>query len=236
MHYEYFILNFVRSCNLAVSTDTRCSPEGCWYCQYRCHSCLKPAAIGYTWRDKDGKVSYHCSEKCYYVYTADILDSTVLNVKIGEIQPQPEDGTYLLISAAVLLPPGHGVSKNALISVQVSVSYGCKEIPSGVVHVHLQVCQTEYHSSLLVFFLQHDLSPAKCVWDVTELFTAGITKFWREKAFIKKCLQPVFESLGCDDLPSFLDKYFPLLGVRFMDANGTIYSCPPIRYVTIIHK
>ena len=220
---------FVRNCNLAVSTDTRCSPEGCWYCQYRCHSCLKPAAIGYTWRDsKSRKLLHHCSERCYYMYTADIPDSTLLNVKIGEIQPQPGNGAHLLISATALLHTG--LSRNTLISTQLAVSYGCKEIPSGVVYAHIKLCTSEYRTPLLPFFVQHDLTPAKYVWDVPEFQSADEVTIMREKAFIKKSLQPVFEIYRCDDLPSFLESHFPLLETRFMNTNGTIYSWPPKRY------
>jgi len=221
---------FVRNCNLAVSTDTRCSPERCWYCQYRCHSCLKPAAIGYTWRDsKSRKLLHHCSERCYYMYTADIPDSTLLNVKIGEIQPQPGNGAHLLVSATVL--PHTGLSRNTFISTQLAISYGCKEIPSGVVYAHTQLCTSEYRTPLLAFFVQHDLSPAKHIWDVSELQSADVAIMLGEIAFLKKSLQPVFEIYGCDDLPSFLEKLFPCLDVSFMNIDGTIYSWPPNRYI-----
>jgi len=163
------------------------------------------------------------------MYTADIPDSTLLNAKIGEIPPQPNNGAHLLISATTLLHTG--LSRNTLISTQLAVSYGCKEIPSGVVYAHTQLCTADHRTPLLAFFVQHDLSPANYVWDVTEFQTEALAKMLREIASIKNSLQPVFESYGCDDLPSFLKKYFPLLNTRFMNTNGTIYSWPPKRYV-----
>ena len=204
-------------------TPCRCSPQGCWYCQYRCHSCLKPAAIGYTWRDDDGKLLYHCSERCHYMYTAEIPDSTILDVKIGEIRPQPEHGSHLLLSATVVLHTS--LSKNTIVSTQVSVSYGCEEVPSGVVYVLSRLNTLKDGLPPVVVFIQHDLSPVKCVAEmVSDLDTAG---HWRDKSWIKSSLQPVFDTFNCDDLPSFLQNNFPLLDFSYMKLNGTIYSWPP---------
>ena len=103
-HTEYMCVHLVRNAKLAASVDEKCSPEGCWYCHHCCHSCMKPASVRYTWKEGDsGQLFYHCSNRCYHMYTCDIPESTILDVKVGEIQCVPVHGTHLLLSATVTL-------------------------------------------------------------------------------------------------------------------------------------
>ena len=95
---------------------------------------MKPASVGYTWKDGDsGQLFYHCSNRCYHMYTGNIPESTILDVKVGEIHDVPVHGAHLLLSATVLLD--NGSSSNSVISTQVAISYSSKEVPEGVVYV-----------------------------------------------------------------------------------------------------
>ena len=203
---------FCRNANLAISLDTKCSPEGCWYCQHRCHSCMKPASVGYTWKDGDTKqLFYHCSNRCYHMYTGDIPESTMLDVKVGEIEGVPVHGTHLLLSATVLL---NVLSTRSVVSTQVAVSYGSKEVPEGVVYVFAQLKKVKNSFPPIPFFIQHDLTPVKYVWDCAmpqfNMFTT-IMEMLGEADLVKTNLQPVFNAFGCDDLTSYLEQEFPLL-------------------------
>ena len=223
-----------RNANLAVSVDKKCSPEGCWYCHHRCHSCMKPASVGYTWKDGDsGQLLYHCSNRCYHMYAGDIPESTILDVKVGEIHDVPVHGNHLLLSVTVLLE--NGLSTNSVISTQVAISYGSKEVPEGVVYVITRVNKIENSTLPIAFFIQHDLTPVKNVWEPPtpefKHIVATMMEMVRETDLLKENLQPVFSAFGCDDLPSFLEQKFPRLHISFMDLSGDIYPWPPIRYI-----
>ena len=228
------IIFYCRNANLAVSLDRKCSPEGCWYCQHRCHSCMKPASVGYTWKDGDSrKLFYHCSNRCYRMYTGNIPESTILDVKVGEIQDVPVYGAHLLLSATVLLV--NGLSKNSVVSTQVAISYGSTEVPEGVVYVITRVKKIENSVPPIALFIQHDLTPVKNVWELpvpeVKLLYTTMMEVMREKDILKKNLQPVFNAFGCDDLTGFLEQKFPFLHVSFMDGSGVIYPWPPTWYV-----
>ena len=234
MTFFFFLPFFGRNACLAVSVDKRCSPEGCWYCQHRCHSCMKPASVGYTWKEGDsGQLLYHCSNRCYHMYTGDIPESTILDVKVGEIHDVPVHGNHLLLSATVLLE--NGLSTNSVISTQVAISYGSKEVPEGVVYVITRVNKIENSTLPIAFFIQHDLTPVKNVWEPPtpefKHIVATMMEMVRETDLLKENLQPVFSAFGCDDLPSLLEQKFPRLHINFMDLSGDIYPWPPIRYI-----
>ena len=228
------VFMYFRNANLAVSVDKKCSPEGCWYCHHRCHSCMKPASVGHTWKDGDsGQLLYHCSNRCYHMYTGDIPESTIFDVKVGEIHDVPVHGAHLLLSATVLRR--NDLATNSVVSTQVAISYGSKEVPDGVVYVITRVKTIENSTPPIALFIQHDLTPVKNVWELSvpevDLLYTTMIEVMREKNILKKNLQPVFNAFGCDDLPSFLQQNFPLLHVSFMDQSGVIYPWPPTRYV-----
>ena len=198
---------------------------------------MKPASVGYTWKDGDsGQLFYHCSNRCYHMYTGDIPDSTILDVKVGEIHDVPVHGAHLLLSATVTLETG--LSTNRVASTQVAISYGSKKVPDGVVYVIPQVIKINNHAPAIAFFIQHDLTPVTVVWEpgivpFSRYFMTSMTEMVRKEDLIKKTLQPAFDVFGCKDLPSFLEKMFPLLDVHFMDSSGAIYSWPPSRYIPL---
>ena len=185
---------------------------------------MKPASVGYTWSDGDSrKLFYHCSNRCYRMYTGNIPESTILDVKVGEIQGVPVHGAHLLLSATVLL--GNGLSTNSVVSTQVAISYGSKEVPEGVVYVITRVKKAKNSTLPIAFFIQPDLTPVMYVWEPPTL------QIMTETNLLKENLQPVFNSFRCEDLPSFLQQNFPHLHVSFMDPSGVIYSWQPNRYV-----
>ena len=193
---------------------------------------MKPASVGYTWSDGDSrKLFYHCSNRCYRMYTGDIPESTILDVKVGEIQGVPVYGAHLLLSATVLL--GNGLSTNSVVSTQVAISYGSKEVPEGVIYVITRVKKVENSVPPIAFFIQHDLTLVKYLWDSAmpefKYSFTTIMEMSREADLVKKNLQPVFNAFGCDDLTSFLQQKFPVLHVSFMDQSGVIYPWPPTR-------
>ena len=167
------------------------------------------------------------------MYTGDIPDSTILDVKVGEIHDVPVHGAHLLLSATVLLEKG--LSTNSVVSTQVAISYGSKEVPEGVVYVLTRVKTIENFVPPVAFFIRHDLTPVMYVWEPPMLeikhLVATMMEIVTETDLLKENLQPVFSSFGCDDLPSFLQQKFPHLHVSFMDRSGVIYSWPPTRYV-----
>ena len=221
---------FDRNINLAVSVDTRCSSEGCWYCKHQCHSCFRESSIGYNYKRVDGCQLCHCSERCYHMHTGDIADSTVYDIVIGkdDFQLQPTCGTHLLLSATINMHTR--LSKNTVMSSQLCVTYNHKNIPSGVVYVCTIFCTTEHHQQPLTLFVDHTLSPVKSVWPGLPL---DIVETWREKALIKRALQPALDNLKCDSISTFLKTNFPCLICKFMDINGRIYSLLPNGYVKI---
>ena len=219
-----------------MSVDKKCSPEGCWYCHHRCHSCMKPASVGYTWKDgESGQLFYHCSNRCYHMFTGDIPESTILNIKVGEIQDVPAHGAHLLLSVTVVLDKG--LSTNSVASTQVAISYGSKKLPDGVVYVITQVIKIDNHAPAIALFIQHDLIPVAVVWEpaipFSEYIMASIMNTIKKEDLIKKTLQPAFDVFGCNDLPSFFEKMFPLLDVNFKDCSGGVYSWPPSRYIPL---
>ena len=215
---------------MTVSVDTKCSSEGCWYCKYRCHNCFQDGSIGYTYKRADGEQLYHCGERCYRMHTGDIADSTVFDAVLGKGNFQTDCGTHLLLSATVNLHTR--LSKNTVMSTQLCVSYNHKHIPSGVLYVCSTICTTDIHQHPLSFLIDHNLSPIKSVWpDLPQ----NILEAWREKAFIKRALQPVLENHRCNCLPTFLMMKFPSLRFSFMDIDGRIYSVTHNGYATIIN-
>ena len=169
------------------------------------------------------------------MYTGDIPESTILDVKVGEIQHVSEHGAHLLLSATVL--QGKDLSTNSVVSMQVAISYGSKEIPDSVVYVITQLKKMENPVVSIAAFIQHDLTLVKYVWDFAspeynKTFATAVESL-RESNIIKENLQPVFTFFGCDDLPSFLEQKFPHLRISFMDQSGVIYPWPPNRYICI---
>ena len=79
----------VRNADLAVFVDSKCSPEGCWYCHHHCHSGMNPwpASVMYM-------MLSHVYRQHSGVYT-------ILDVKAGEIQDVPVHGAHLLLSDTV---------------------------------------------------------------------------------------------------------------------------------------
>jgi len=198
---------------------------------------MKPASVGYTWREEDSnQLFYHCSNTCYHMYTGDIPESTILDVKVGEIQDVPVHGAHLLLSATVLLDKS--LSTNNVVSTQVAISYGTKKVPEGVVYVITRLKKIENSTPPIALFIQHDLIPVKSVWEPPTLeykhIVAAMMQMVTETDLLKENLQPVFSSFECDDLPTFLQQKFPLLRVRFMDRSGVIYSWKPTRYVHLL--
>ena len=197
---------------------------------------MKPASVGYTWKDGDsGQLFYHCSNRCYRMYTGDIPESTILDIKVGDIDSVPVHGAHLLLSATVRLE--NGLSMNSVVNTQVAVSYGSREVPEGVVYVITQAKKVKNSVPPVAFFIQHDLTLVKYLWDCAmpqfkHSFTT-IMEMLREADEVKKNLQPVFATFGCDDLPSFLEQKFPQLHISFMDQSGVIYPWPPTRYVCL---
>ena len=233
------IIFFCRNANLPFSVDKRCSPEGCWYCHHRCHSCMKPASVGYTCREEgNSQLVYHCSSRCYRMYTGNIPELTILDVKVGEIQHVPERGAHLLLSVTVLLENGR--SMNSVVSTQVAISHGSTGVPEGVVYVITRVKKIENSTLPIAFFIQHDLTPVKNVWEPPtpefKHIVATMMQMVRETDLLRENLQPAFKALGCDDLTSFLEQKFPHLHISFMDLSGDIYLWPPNRYIHLYAK
>ena len=193
---------------------------------------MKPASVGFTWKDGDSKqLVYHCSIRCYHMYTGDIPESTILDIKVGKIQDVPAQGAHLLLSATVLLE--NGLSTNSVTSTQVAISYGSTEVPEGVVYVITHVKKVKSSTLPIALFIQHNLTPVKSVWEPStpeiNKVVATMMEMVMETDLLKESLQPVFSSFGCGDLPSFLEQKFPHLHVSFMDQSGAIYSWPPLR-------
>ena len=69
-----------------------------------------------------------------------------------------QHGAHLLLSAIVLL-------ENGLINMQVVISQGSMGVPEGVVYVITHVNKIENSSLPIAFFIQHDLTPVKNVWE-----------------------------------------------------------------------
>ena len=216
-----------------MSVDKKCSPEGCWYCHHRCHSCMKPASVGYTRRDGGTRqLVYNCSKKCICHDISDIPESTILDVTVGKVQCISVHGTYLLLSATVVLEKG--LQRKSAVSTQVAISFGSKNIPEGVVYAITRINEINSHAPQMAVFIQHNLTPVKCVWDpVIPQPTFLLMEMMRKKDVIKRNLQPVFKAFGCDDLPSFLEQKFPHLHLSFMDQRGVIYPRPPTRLVYV---
>ena len=211
---------------MAVSVDTRCSPEGCWYCKHRCHSCFQESSIGYNYRTANGQQQYHCSERCYYMHMGDIADSTIYDIVVGnDFQSQSTGNTHLLLSATINLHTW--LSKNTVVSSQLCVTYDHTNIPSGVVYLCVIFCTTETHLLPATLFIDHTLSPIKSVW-VSGMPQDDIKK-WREMALIKRALQPALDKLKCNDVFTFLKIHFPRLIFSFMDLEERIYSLTPNR-------
>ena len=150
---------------------------------------------------------------------------------MGEIQDVPVHGTHLLLSATVLS------MNSVVVSTQVAISYGSKEVPDGVVYVFTQLKRVKNSFPPKAFFIQHDLTLVKYVWDCAMPHINMLTTMMetlRECDLVKINLQFAFNAFGCNDLTSFLEQKFPLLHVSFMDQSGVIYSWPPTRYVCIL--
>ena len=210
---------FFRNIDLPVSVDSKCSLEGCWYCKNLCHSCLRPAAIGYTHKTSNGELLKHCSKRCYHMYTS---NSTFLDITVAELLSQLERQCgQVLLSATSLTQTIH--SKNMIMSTLLAVAYDSKDIPSGVVFLYLQSCSTKQHTSLNPVFIQHDLIPSRSVY----IHSALDIQSWREEDTVRKVVEPLLEKLGCKDLPSFLHAKFPSLKAKFMDCDGKVYSMEP---------
>ena len=198
---------------------------------------MTPATVGYTWRnDNNDQLFYHCSNRCYHMYISDRPESTILDVKVGKIWYVPVDGAHLLLSATVVFKKG--LLTNSVASTQVAISYGSKKVHHGVVYVITRVITITDHALPKALYIQHDLTPVDVVWEppvclFTRPFITSMMEMIRKEDLIKKTLQPAFEVFGCEDLPSFLEKMFPLLDVYFMDRSGAIYSWPPSRYIPL---
>ena len=207
-----FCIYLVRNANLAVSVDKRCSPEGCWYCQHCCHSCMKPASVGHTWKDGDsGQLLYHCSNRCYHMYISDSPESTILDVKVGKIWYVPVDGAHLLLSATVVFKKG--LLTNSVASTQVAISYGSKEVHHGVVYVITHVITITDHALPKALFIQHDLTPVDVVWEppvclFTRPFITSMMEMIRKEDLIKKPSSQHLKSLDVRTYPAFLKKCF----------------------------
>ena len=186
--------------------------------------------MGYNYKTADGQQLYHCSERCYHMHTGDIADSTIFDLVVGkdDFQLHSANGTHLLLSSTVNLHTTH--SKNTVMSTQLCVTHNHKNIPSGVMYVCAIFCNTEIHNKLLSFFVDHTLSPVKSVWPG---LSQDLVEIWREKALIKRALQPALDNLKCDSISTFLKTNFPCLISKFMDINGKIYSLLPNGYVKI---
>ena len=118
-----------------------------------------------------------------------------------------------------------------VVSTQAAISYGSKEVPEGVVYVFTQLKKVKNSIPPIPFFIQHDLTLVKYVWDCAmpqfNIFTT-IMEMLTDADLVKKNLQPVFNGFGCDDLTGFLEQKFPLLRVNYMDQSGVIYPWPPM--------
>ena len=222
--------NVYRNLNLAVTVDSKCSAEGCWYCKNRCHSCFQNASAGYTAKMIDGSLRFHCSARCYQMHTGNIADSTVVDITVGKDDIRSSGGTYLLLSTTVVLHTDQ--SKNRVYSTQLCVSYNNRNIPSGVLYVCCQSCTTQDHIPLLVVFIEYDLSPVKGVWPG---LSSDVIKSCRERVVIKRVIQPCLDKLECNSLPRFLKMKFPSTEFQFMSPDGRIYSLGADGYVLIIN-
>ena len=85
------------------------------------------------------------------MYTDNIPESTIVDVKVGEIHDVPVHGAHLLLSATVTLETG--LSTNRVASTQVAISYGSKKVPEGVVSVIIQVIKVNNHTPAIAFFI-----------------------------------------------------------------------------------
>ena len=213
---------------MAVSVDVKCSPEGCWYCKHRCHSCFQHGSIGYNYKIPNGQQLYHCSERCYHMHTGDIADSIIYDIVVGnDFQSLPTSGTHLLLSATINLHTW--LSKNTVVSTQLCVTYGHTNIPSGVVYLCVIFCTTETHLLPTTLYIDHTLSLIKSVW--ASSVPQDVVEKWREIALMKRALQPALDYLKCDDVCTFLKIHFPCLTFSFMDLEGRIYSLAPNGYI-----
>ena len=217
-------MNFRRNLNLAVSVDSICSAEGCWYCNNRCHSCFRNGSVGYT-KMIDGSLRFHCSQRCYQMHTGNMADSTVVDITVGENNITTSGGTYVLLSTTVVLHTDR--SKNTVYSTQLCVSYNNRNIPSGVLYICCQSCTTQDHLPPLLVFIDSGLSPVKAVWPG---ISSDVIKAWREKAVIKRAIQPCLDRLQCS-LPKFLKMNFPSVDFKFMSVDERIYSLGADGYV-----
>ena len=225
-------LPLCRDINVTISAVTKCSPEGCWYCKYRCHSCFKESSIGYNYKRADGQQLYHCSERCYHMHTEDIADSKILDVVVGkddfQLHAPHADGTHLLLSCTLNLHTR--LSKNTITSVQVCVTYNHENIPSGVVYACAILCTIDVRHQHLAFFIDHNLTPVKSVWAGT---SQDIVEIWKEKNLIKRALGPALDHLKFQDVSAFLKVHFPHVNFNFMDIDGRIYSLASNGFVII---
>ena len=213
---------FCRNVDLTMSADCICSAEGCWYCKNRCHGCLKPAGIGYSYQPNDESLLKHCSEKCFNIFTANFADSTVLDVTVGKKLPsKPTEGNYLLLSSTVLLKTG--LPSNTIVSAHVFVCFNHKSIPSGVVCVYLQICSPEEHRPSIPLIIQHNLSPVRTIQKIDKIVVQNL----KRGAYIKRAILPALKKHKYKDLAQFLRVEFETFKVKFMDAEGKMYYVGP---------
>ena len=97
------------------------------------------------------------------MYTDNIPESTILDVKVGEIHDVPMHDAHLLLSATVTLETG--LSTNRVASTQVAISYGSKKNPECDVYVIPEVIKINNHAPAIAFLIQHDLTSVTVVWE-----------------------------------------------------------------------
>lgn len=157
-------MSFCRVCNELkwTSVSSKCLSRLCWYCNRRCHNCMKPSIFGFTAKDsKSDNDCHHCSEHCQNMHFGKAKEIPVqAEVKFSAAR-QPQDEKLLLVTTCVLPTK---MSPNTVFCLHIGMAAENQPNLKASTPYCIVQLRTVTRNLFLSFYITTDQSPGDPLW------------------------------------------------------------------------
>lgn len=201
----------IRGSDDLPSLDTKCSPEGCWYCKDLCHCCLKPA---HPWsKGENGQeIPYRfCSKKCMGLlcfHPSKMPQSMFVIDHRDEFKSGKFKGPSVL--DILHINRKEGKQYNTVEFIHLCIGEGSEDLPHGELYILWQFHDVD-SQFFLAFHITVECIPLSPLWP--SLLGEDDDVVLLQETFLKlepklaSTIKTAVQALGCENVQAYISVF-----------------------------
>ena len=195
------------------SLDTKCFPDGCWYCKNLCHCCMRKVPL---WTAQEAEQTpgsltlTFCGEECRHLVHPKPGSPPKVSAIYHQKKPGKAIGPAKLQVTKSILSPGAEFSQ--LEFIDLCISDGSEGIPPEKPYIMWQIRSVDCQK-FMDFFIADNFEPVKCLWTskLPQLNVSLEDSVVKSQIYqlLTNVLTMVLKNLGYGSLESFVVSNLP---------------------------